>query len=111
MAKCSARLLCGRRARRRRTSPSITWKTRSTPESCSPVDLLEAASLFQTAAISFSIMVFLVKGSLPGQPPQQDPEILCDHPALAFVVALDAGIDRGAGDAFLFGNAGDGLRL
>ncbi|MGA2145552.1 MAG: hypothetical protein ABSH49_11390 [Bryobacteraceae bacterium] len=73
--------------------------------------MLEAASLFQTAAISFSIMVFLEKGSLADQPPQQDPEILCDHPALALVVALDAGIDRRAGDALLFGNAGDGLRL
>src|ERR1019366_6443561 len=89
----------------------MTWKPRSSPEPCSAVDLLEAASLFQTAASSFSIMVFLEKGPLPEQPPQQDPEILCDHPALAFVVALDAGIDRRAGDTLLFGNAGDGLRL
>jgi hypothetical protein len=89
----------------------MTWKPRSSPEPCSAVDLLEAASLFQTAAISFSIMAFLGKGSLSGQPPQQDPEILCDHPALAFVVALDAGVDRRAGDTLLFGNAGDGLRL
>ena len=47
----------------------MTWNPRSSPEPCSAFELLEAASLFQAAAISFSIMVFLEKGPLPEQPP------------------------------------------
>src|SRR5579862_2800846 len=55
------------------------------------------------------ILVSWCKEPVPDPPPEKHPEVLGDHPALAFVVALNACVDRGARDAFLFSDAGDRL--
>src|SRR5947208_10279088 len=88
----------------------MIWKPRPRPELDSPDELLEVASRFQAAARSFSIIFVLGKEALAQPPPQQDPEVFADHSALPLAVALDAGVNRGAGNTFFLGDAGDGLR-